>query len=253
MRFSDGLKGRVQAAAIHFGACLLIALMIAALVFFLWFPSEYSYLSGGTTLLLLILSVDVILGPVLTFAVFNQTKSVAHLRRDLLVIILLQLGALSYGMYTVILARPVGLVFEFDRFRVLSSAEVVHSELSRALPPFQSLPLNGPRLLAVRKTQAGEEKSDALLTAILQGVDTSQRPNFWIPYGSAERMAAWEKGRPITDLIKKYPGIEAELREKTVDDWRSIRYLPVRSRNDAVALIDRRGEVLGFLPYDGFF
>jgi len=62
--------------------------------------------------------VDVILGPLITLTVFNRSKPRSELVRDLTVVGLIQLAALGYGLWTVFVARPVHLVFEYDRFRV---------------------------------------------------------------------------------------------------------------------------------------
>ena len=121
-------RERFAAAGIHLAISALIALAAAALVFGLWFPGLYRLMSGGQSLFVLVVSVDVVLGPLLTLAVFDRTrKSIRHLRMDLLVIALLQTAALGYGLHTVMAVRPVALVFEVDRFRVVTAADVIVS------------------------------------------------------------------------------------------------------------------------------
>jgi len=60
----------------------------------------------------LVLIVDVCLGPLLTLAVFDPKKK--ELKRDLSIILLIQLSALFYGIYTVSVARPAYIVFAVD-------------------------------------------------------------------------------------------------------------------------------------------
>ena len=78
-----------------------MALLAAALVFGLWYPYPYREISGGRELFFIIVAVDVVMGPLLTFAVFNRKKPLKELKRDLGVIVLLQLAALGYGLWTV--------------------------------------------------------------------------------------------------------------------------------------------------------
>ena len=47
-------------------------------------------------------------------------------------------------------ARPVHLVFELDRFRVVHRAAVDDALLARAPAPLAAMPPTGPTLLAVR-------------------------------------------------------------------------------------------------------
>lgn len=257
MGFVRGLNDRLQAAGWHLLASLLIAALVALLVFGLWFPGMYRYMSGGTSLLVLIMGVDVVLGPLLTFAVFDRSKGVAHLKRDIATIAVLQLSALMYGLYTVHLARPVALVFERDRFRVISAADVVGEDLPKASPPYRQLSWNGPWQIAVRDALVGQERNNSLATAVFDGVDTSQRPQFWIPYGDVERSKALQAARPLSLLVEKYPSdadtIRAAVAALGGGGIDSLRFLPVRTRNDAVALLAQDGSVAGFLPFDGFF
>ena len=118
------LKPRFQAAGIHLCISLVIAALAATLVFALWYPYPYRDLSGGRELFTMLVSIDVILGPLLTLAVFNLKKPRAQLVRDLAIIGLVQLLALGYGLWTVYQARPVHMVFEMDRFRVTHAADI---------------------------------------------------------------------------------------------------------------------------------
>ena len=247
---------RLQAAGIHLGISALIAGMAAALVFGLWYPWPYRSASGGQALFLLIMSVDLVLGPALTFVVFNRSKTKSHLVRDLAVIATLQLAGLAYGLYTVYLARPVAVVFEVDRFRVVSAVEVRHEELPQALPALQRLSLTGPKILGTRESRNSDEKLLALDLA-LQGVDIGVRPSYWQPYSDSAKLAL-KRSRPLSDLLKHYPDKVQDI-NKTIEKISRVasdlRFLPLvaRETNWSVLLDAKTGEIVGFVQYDGFF
>src|SRR6476469_552996 len=117
-------RSRLRAAAVHLGLSVLVAGLAGLLVFALWYPYPYRDISGGRDLFLLVVTVDIVIGPLITFAVFNRAKPAAELRRDLAVVGLLQFAALCYGLWTVQLARPVHMVFEYDRFRVVHQLDI---------------------------------------------------------------------------------------------------------------------------------
>src|SRR5664280_2311796 len=176
-----GLRRRAIAAGIHLLISAAVAALAALLVFGLWYPGPFRLLAGGRDLFFLVTSVDVVLGPVLTFAVFNTDKGMRHLRRDLAIIGLIQLGGLAYGLHTVYIARPVAMVFEVDRLRLVTASNVDVAELSKAPPQYRELPMAGPLLLGTRSPKAGAEHNDALDQG-LAGNDISSRPIFWQPY-----------------------------------------------------------------------
>lgn len=248
------LRSRLRAAGVHLLISAALAALAAALVFGLWYPGAYRLLAGGRDLFFLVVSVDVVLGPLLTFAVFDRAKGWPHLRRDLAVIGLLQLGALLYGLHTVYVARPVALVFEVDRLRVVAADAVYTPELPQALPPYRHLPLTGPWLLAARVARPGAEHNDAIFMAV-GGFDVGQRPSFWQPYSEArERVLA--KSRPVAALLAHYPAGAADLAARLRAlklDAKQARFLPVIARGDWVALLRPNGDVAGFAPYNGFF
>ena len=247
------LRSRARAASWHLLVSLGVCALSGALVFGLWYPGPYRLMSGGRDLVLLVALVDVVLGPLLTFIVFDPRKASMQLCRDLSVIAALQMAGLAYGLHTVYFSRPVALAFEVDRFRMVSAAEVHTAELPRAAPEFRTLPLTGPRVLAVRPAEAGNERNEAIFMA-LRGIDTGQRPSFWIPYDQSKSLAR-AKSKPLSALLLRYPAqrnaIESAIREAGQDTG-SITFLPVLARGDWVAFLDSSGNIVGFFPIDGF-
>ena len=77
-----------------------------------------------------------------------------------------------------------------------------------------------------------------------------------MPYGAQERAQAVAIGKSLDLLIKQYPTAETEIEEllsRTKAEAKLAKFLPVRAKNDAVAIIGEDGSLLGFLPYDGYF
>jgi len=131
---------------------------------------------------------------------------------------------------------------------------VVEEELPRAAPGFRELSLTGPRVIAARRPEPGAERSDAMLMGV-SGIDVGQRPIFWEPYENAQARAL-ERARPIATLLSQYPGQAESIRKQLADinaDPASARFLPVMARTSWVAVLDKTGILVGYLPLDGFF
>lgn len=252
-------KDRLRAALIHLGISLLIALLASALVFGLWYPYPYREISGGRELFLIVVAVDVILGPLLTLAVFNRAKPRQELQRDLGVIGLLQLMALCYGLWTVSLARPVHLVFEVDRFRVVHAVDVPLDLMHKVPAEIDALPLWGPTLLAVRPFKDARESFEATQVA-LGGIALASRPDLWQPYSMA-RDRVLKEAKPVAALKQRFasraPEIDALLAPHLAPvkaKPASLVYLPMAGRQSfwTVFLDPTTAQVVAFMPLDSF-
>ena len=251
---SDFWLGRLKAAGIHLAISMAVAALAALLVFFVWYPYPYREISGGRELFLLVVAVDVIMGPLMTLAVFNLKKPRKELRRDLAVICLLQLAALVYGLWTVAVARPVHMVYEIDRFRVVHAIDIEPVLLKRAAPAFQQLPLMGPTLLSVREFTGSKESFDATMAA-LQGFPVGARPDLWQSYEKAKPQII-ATAKPLAELKTRFPARASDIVAalKSVPANTPVGYIPLVSRTTFwTVLVDlNTAEVLGFVPLDPY-
>ena len=202
-----------------------------------------------------VVTVDVILGPLMTLIIFNRAKPRRELVRDLTVVVLIQLAGLGYGLWSVYAARPVHLVFEFDRFRAVHAVDVPDELLPQAPAGLGDLPRTGPTLLAVRPFTNQQERADATVAA-LQGLQVGARPEFWQPYEAAiDRVVA--AARPAGALKERFPqhanDITAAMTATGVPA-EQIAYLPLVARRSVwtVLLNSKTGQILGYLPLDPF-
>ena len=246
---------RLRAAGIHLGISLAIAALSAALVFAIWYPYPYREISGGRELFFILVTVDVILGPLITFAVFNRAKPRSELRRDLAIVGILQVAALAYGLSTVAIARPVHLVFEIDRFRVVHGVDVPVDLIDKTPLNIDAMPIGGPTLIAARPFRDANESADAT-TAALQGIQIGARPDFWAPYADAKPRVL-EAARPIADLRRRFPAKAALIDAAVAKTGRSadaLAWLPMTSRKLFwTALIDRSSaDVVGYIEMDPY-
>ena len=248
-------KERIRAAAIHLGISLAIAALAALLVFGLWYPYPYREISGGRELFFIVVSVDVILGPLITLAIFNRRKPWALLRRDLAIVGLIQLAALGYGLWTVFVARPVHLVFEIDRFRVVHALDVPQELLGRNQAGIEAMPVLGPTLLSVRPFRNSNESMEVTLAAV-QGVAIGSRPDLWQPY-EAGRQDVLKVAKPVAQLKARFPARAAEIDAAVKAGGRSpdsFAYVPLAGRKSFwTAFVDpSTADIVGFMPLDSF-
>ena len=152
---------RWKAAAIHLSISFAIGLIVGALLLFVWYPRPFFHAAGADELVLLLVGVDLVLGPLLTLILFRSGKW--GLKFDLAMIAILQSAALIYGLSIVLKARPVFLVAVVDRFSLISANDLDPADLAKgSQPEFRSLSLTGPRLVGARIPSTWQERNKVL-------------------------------------------------------------------------------------------
>ena len=132
------------------------------------------------------------------------------------------------------------VAFSTDRLEVVTAREISDRELAAARAPYRTLPLGGPRNVAVIVPAA--EQSDALFQS-LGGNEEHERPKFFQPYEAALD-AIRKNARTLDVLEKKFPAYAPALEEAAKASGISaeqLRWLPVHHRQGFwTALIDQQ-------------
>jgi len=108
------LRQKLTATALHLVVSAAFVGVLLLLVTQLWYPEFLFATDGGWQGLRIVIFVDLVLGPLLTFVLYRRGKK--GLRSDLVLIAIMQLGALIGGGWVVHSERPLLLVFNEGRF-----------------------------------------------------------------------------------------------------------------------------------------
>jgi hypothetical protein len=170
---------RFQAAGIHFAISVAIAASVLAALLLVWYPQPYFRLAGGLGLMLILIGVDVVLGPLMTLVVYDPAKK--SLRFDLAVIATLQVAALAYGLWVMAQARPAFVVFAGERFTIVAANAIVPESFEGAKPPFDRVPWNGPMIVGAR-VPADPAARERVMMLLSSGIDLPRLPRYYLPF-----------------------------------------------------------------------
>lgn len=231
------LKAKLKAALVHASITVVVAMITGIVVFGVWYPSPFAEMTHGTGLFLLVLGVEVVLGPVMSLVIFNTSKPRTELVRDYIIIGMVQLSALCYGLYSVSVSRPVYLVFVKDRIEVVAAAELSADDIDSGPEGFRTLPWSGPRLICVESPTDPQEKSDLLMSA-LEGRDIQLQPKYYRECRDGEiNGKAYSKDQlvSLTDIsLDSLPGGLG---------FKSFTWLPVVTRFGAWTVFYKNGDL----------
>lgn len=243
---------RLKAFLIHLAISAAIALLVVLVMLMLWYRPPFFSALGGHKVLLILLGVDIILGPMFTLMIFNPRKSRRALSFDLTVIAMLQAVALAYGMATIFHARPVFVAFSKGSFDLVTANMLSDADIAKAkFPGFRSLPLTGPVYVYSEMPTNVREKNEVVLGAF-SGKDLPQFPQYYVPY-EQHMAAAGLAARPIDELRKLNPGQLPDIDEAVRSAQRAesdVGFVPLRAKyqDQAVLLGKSDGKILGILP-----
>lgn len=204
----------------HLSISAMIALLVISIIFFVWYPSPLAQAVGVTHIFLMLLTIDVIIGPILGFIVYKEGKKT--LKMDLTVIILLQIAALGFGIYSIEQGRPAWLVYNVDRFELVRKNELVDTNIQQAQPQFQKPSWFKPQYVATEFAKDTQQRNDEMFAEAFGGISIAQKPERYVPLDKVKNqiqkralpLKELEQYNPKTDVEKtlaKYPKADAWL------------------------------------------
>lgn len=226
------LKDKVKAFANHLAISLVIVLAVYVLVQLLWYPTPLFKATDASRIFIIILIVDLILGPLLTSVVYKKNKKT--LRMDLTIIVLIQLIALGYGLYSVYQARPVWIAYVVDRFELVRVNDIIESE-----DQLYILPKLGPEYIYVDLAGLNaSEKLDSILDETTDNISPAQRPKFYNKYDLAKPLII--KNSQNINLLNDYNN-PIEVKDILQKFPKADSFLPLKANAvDMTVLIDRK-------------
>ena len=224
----------------HLFISLLIALLVVGLVFFIWYSSPLATAVGVTQIFLMMLVIDVIVGPILGVLVYKEDKKT--LKFDLTVIIIFQLLALTYGVYSIEQGRPAWLVFNVDRFELIRKNEIVDQNVNHAQSQFQQPSWFKPQFVATEFAKNIEQRNDDMFAEVLSGISIAQRPERYVDFIQAKQQI--QQRAQKLELLQQYNN-KSDV-EKILAQYPQVTaFLPLKaSVMDMTVLVDQNSNVV---------
>ncbi len=243
------MQARTKAFAIHLAISTLIAACVLYLIFYIWYSAPLHNAVGVTQIFLILLCVDVVLGPLLTLLVYKVGKK--SLVLDLSVIAALQVSALLFGIWTVAEGRPAWLVYGAGRFELVRALDIdqrnTGSHSLYAQPSWL-----GPHWVGAAMPLDLQRGNDIIFESVSGGFDIYQRPNLYRPLPDMKgAMLRNARSLGVLEKFNTTPTLQKSLiKHPDADAW-----LPLRANNqDMVVLINKdTAEVIAIVdlrPWD---
>ncbi|WP_339728156.1 TfpX/TfpZ family type IV pilin accessory protein [uncultured Psychrobacter sp.] len=233
----------------HLCISLIVALLVLTGIFTVWYPAPLAKATGVTHIVLLMIAIDVIVGPILSLIVYKANKKT--LKFDLLVIILLQISALSYGIYSLAEGRPVWMAFNGNRFELIRNNELLDVSIdNRVDSEYYHPSLLGPRYVAVKIAVNQLEREKNMFEELQGGISLAQRPERYVAIAEANGRII-ETAEGVSDL-KNYNSEQAV--DSILDSYpNASSYLALKANEvDMTVLLDEKGntiEVVDLRPW----
>jgi hypothetical protein len=178
---------RLKAFGAHLLGSATVLSLVLGLLYLGWYHWPGWYLSDVAKVVGIMTVVDLALGPLLTFVIASPTKPRSELKRDIGVIIALQLVALGYGTVQLWNGRPLYYAFSENILQVvqaydLEPVELALAEQSKAplRPHWYSL----PRWIWAPLPKDAETAAKIAQGAINGGYDVIGMPRYYQPWAA---------------------------------------------------------------------
>ncbi|MDR3056156.1 MAG: hypothetical protein LBU53_12285 [Zoogloeaceae bacterium] len=241
------VSSRIRAFLWHLSASATLAVLALSLVFWIWYPAPLHKAMGVTDIFLLLLAVDVILGPCLTLAVAKPGKKRHLLLLDLTVIITVQIAAFLYGLNAVAAGRPAWVVLSEGQFNVISPVEIDqrYPDLADQIAQeYRQPPLTGPQWISAPQPEdtdvaTGIQTEISLALASLSGFEIYHQPKYYRPLQEGFSIIQ-ENAQPLDNLKKFNP--EADVQEKLAAYPDADAFLPLKGKVRSMTVLLKKSE-----------
>jgi hypothetical protein len=192
------MRFRIRAFTLHLiGSALALSVVLGSL-YFGWYYWPGWYLADAASVVLVLVGVDLALGPLLTLVIASPAKPRRALARDISIIVLVQLCALVYGATNLWNGRPLYYAFSVNVLQVVQAYDLDEQESASArqrhlelAPHWYSL----PRWIWAPLPDDEKEANAIVGSAIRGGADVTAMPRYF---------KNWDAGLPeLRKQLKK--------------------------------------------------
>lgn len=233
------LKLKFKALFAHLTISAVLVGAAVALMWFRWFPAPLFFTDGGGIGLKLLVLVDLVLGPLLTFVVFNPAKGRRKMVFDLAVIGVFQLGAYVYGLHSIHTVRVQTVAFHERVFHAVTANRF--DEQTVEPNGWTALGDRAPYLVNVREPKDAEEATGVSAFGFTAGIEPYELHFLYEPLA---RVAAdvLAQGWTHAELAAVSPDLAAKAerwaqREGLGDALATLRFYRVEGFYDSAVLV----------------
>jgi len=214
----------------HLTCSILLGLLLLALVFLVWYPAPLAHAEGVTAIFLMLLAIDVTLGPLLSLLVYKEGKKT--LKMDLSIIILIQVMALNYGVYAVTQSRPAWIVQSGWLFEVVPANVVNVKDQVKAESQYQFNSFLGPQWVAVNDAKNSNNSLAAPQLMPSTYADLSLAKTRMNQHALAlDNLTQFNPKQDVEKILQEYPG--------------AMSWIPLRTTGlGLVVLLDKEYKVI---------
>ena len=176
------MKFRFKAFSIHLISSATVLALILGGLYLGWYRWPGWYLTDVSKVVLVMIGVDVVLGPTLTFIIANKNKPRRELTRDLAVIVIVQLCALLYGSASLWNGRPICYAYSEGFLQLVQAYDISADEMRLGrernpslTPSWYSL----PRWVWAPLPQDNDTQQKILASAVGGGDDVISMPQYY--------------------------------------------------------------------------
>jgi len=126
------MRFRFKAFGLHLLASTCALTLILGGLYLGWYHWPGWYLTAVVRILIIVGTVDLVLGPTLTLIIANPKKPRRELARDIAMIAFVQLCALGYGAVTLWQGRPMYYTFSANRLETVQASDLEAPEIALA-------------------------------------------------------------------------------------------------------------------------
>lgn len=196
---------KLKALFAHLSISAVLVGAALALMLLHWFPPPLFATDGGGIGLKLLVLVDLVLGPLLTFVVFDPAKGKRKMVFDLTVIALFQLGAYGYGLWNIHAVRVQAVAFHEGQFYAVTAARFAEQQIEA--DGWQPLGDEAPHLVDVREPKDGEESSGVGMFQLVSGLEPYELHFLYQPFDATAATRHWSQGYTLPALRNTQPAL----------------------------------------------
>jgi hypothetical protein len=206
------MRFRLKAFLVHLLSSATVLTLILGALYFGWYYWPGWYLTDVSHVALIMVCVDVVLGPTVTFIIANKSKPQRELVRDIGIIVVVQLIALGYGTVSLWNGRPLYYAFSVNELQLVQAYDISADQAKTGQqknPEFAPHWYSLPRWIWAPLPKDTDTSNKIMTSAITGGDDVISMPQYF---------KSWEEG---------LPSLRSQL--KTVD---KVGYFPLKAQKE---------------------